>query len=377
MDERFKLAGFTSVSMLILASVMTGLSASLLPIASEFDIAPSRAGILYSLHFAGFMGLIILSLFLHGLRARLRLVTAAAALYAIALLLAGAAPGFTAVAIALFLAGGSGGLIESHTATLQVMTSRNEAEAGRLVSITQSFFAVGALVTPVYLALENRLNAHWRTLFFALAVIALVGLFLGLRMRSDRFVYVHGESGSFRWRPLLRVCLAMALYVGAEVTIFGWAPTVLELYHGVPVARARLAPTLFWIGMLGGRVLVARLTTRFSAVLLLRVSSLLGVIASLLLVSVTSESLLWTALALASVACAGIWPLIVASSGASGHETGTTITVAAGGLGATLFPYFAGIISELLPGRFILIMAAPLLLAVFLLSRRAAPAEAG
>ena len=374
MDERYKLAGFTAVSMLILASVMTGLSASLLPIASEFDIAPSRAGVLYTLHFAGFMGLIVLSLLLHGLKARLRLVTATAALYAVALFAAGVAPGFPVLAVALFLAGGSGGLIESHTATLQVMTSRNEAEAGRLVSLTQAFFAVGALVTPVYLALEDRLNAHWRTLFFALAVIALIALFLGLRMRVSRFAYVHGESGSFRWRPLLRVCLAMALYVGAEVTIFGWAPTVLELYHGVPVARARLAPTLFWIGMLGGRVLVARLTSRYSATRLLRLSSLLGVAGSLLLVLVSSEWLLWTALAVSALACAGIWPLIVASSGTSGHETGTTITVAAGGLGAALFPYLAGIISELLPGRFILVMAAPLLLAVFLLSRRPAPA---
>ena len=369
MNERFKLAGFTAVGMLILASVMTGLSASLLEIASDFGIKPSRAGILYTLHFGGFLGLIILSLLAQGLRSRLRLVTVAAAMYTVALAAAGLSPSFLLVGGALFLAGGSGGLIESHTATLQVMTSRNEAEAGSLVSITQSFFAVGALLTPVYLALEESLSADWRKLFLGLSLFGLLALIMGLRMKAERFAYVHGEVGTFLWRPLVRVSVAMALYVGAEVTIFGWAPTVMELYHDIPMSRARLAPTLFWIGMLGGRMLTARLTARISPTALLRGSSLLGVAATVLLVTVQGEWLLWIALALASIACAGIWPLIVATSGASGHETGTTITVAAGGLGATIFPYLAGISSELLPGRFILVMAAPLLLGVFLLSR--------
>lgn len=370
MNERFKLAGFTALGMLVLASVMTGLSASLLDIASDFGIPPSRAGILYTLHFGGFLGLIVLSLLLHGLRSRLRLVTAAAALYAAALTIAGVAPSFLPVAVALFVAGGSGGLIESHTATLQVMTSRNESEAGRLVALTQVFFAVGALLTPVYLALKESLNADWRTLFFFLAGVALLALLFGLRMKAERFAFVHGEGGTFVWRPLIRVSVAMALYVGAEVTIFGWAPTVMELYHDIPLGRARLAPTLFWIGMLAGRVVTARITGRFSATTLLRITSLLGVASAILLATVSAEWLLWIALALASAACAGIWPLIVATSGASGHETGTTIVVAAGGLGAAIFPYLAGITSELLPGRYILAMAAPLLLGVFFLTRR-------
>jgi FHS family glucose/mannose:H+ symporter-like MFS transporter len=374
MNERFKLAGFTAVGMLILASVMTGLSASLLEISSDFGIPPSRAGILYTLHFGGFLGLLLFSLLLHGLRARLRLVTVAAAIYAVALATAGLSPGFSLLAIALFLAGGSGGLIEGHTATLQVMTSRNEAEAGSLVSVTQSFFALGALVTPVYLALEESLAADWRKLFLGLSLLGLIALAMGLRIKAQRFAFIHGETGSFIWRPLIRVSVAMALYVGAEVTIFGWAPTVMELYHDIPLSRARLAPTLFWIGMLGGRMLTAKLTSRISATTLLRASSLLGVLATVLLVTLEGEWLLWIALVLASIACAGIWPLIVATSGASGHETGTTITVAAGGLGATIFPYLAGISSEILPGRFIVVMAAPLLIGVFLLTRQSAPA---
>ena len=379
MNERYKLAIFTALAMLVLAGVMTGLSSSLLDIASDFNIAPSRAGILYTLHFSGFLGLILLSLFFHGLQNRLRVVVLGAALYTVALAVAGLAGNLILLSAALFIAGGSGGLIESHTATLQVMTSRDEAEAGRLVAITQTTFAVGALLTPVYLSLKETIGADWRKLFLALTVVTFISLLFGLRMKASRFSFVHGEGGTLLWRPLVRVAIAMALYVGAEVIIFGWAPTVMELYHDIPLARARLAPTLFWIGMFAGRVVTARITGRFSPTALLRITSHLGVFAAVLLALVSSEWLVWVSLGLASVACAGIWPLIVATTGSSGHETGTTITVAAGGLGAAVFPFLAGITSEFLPGRFILATAAPLLLGVYFLTRRsdAVPERAG
>jgi hypothetical protein len=70
MTQQTRLATFTAVSMFIFASVVNGLSASLLAIAGDFGIPPSRAGILFSLHFAGFIVLITLSLVLHGLRRR-------------------------------------------------------------------------------------------------------------------------------------------------------------------------------------------------------------------------------------------------------------------------------------------------------------------
>ncbi len=372
MTERIKLAAFTAVSMLVLSSVVTGLSASLLEIASGFDIPPSRAGILYTLHFSGFMGFIVLSLLVRGLRSRLLLITSFAAIYVAALLIAGLTPFFPLLAAALVFAGGSGGVIESHTTTLQVMTSKNEAESGRLVSITQAFFALGALLAPVYLSMEASIGADWRYLFLALSVVAVVALLIGLSLKARRFEHAPAQSGTFYWRPLVRICTAMAFYVGAEVVIFGWAPTVMELYHDVPVGRARLAPTLFWMGILGGRLVTARLTTRFTATALLQFFSLLGAAAAVMLVVVSTEPLLWIGIVIASLACAGIWPLIIATTGSAGHETVTTIAVAAGGLGASVFPYLAGRIAELLPGTFILSLAAPLLIGVFVLSRNKA-----
>jgi len=377
MTERIKLASFTAVSMLVLASVVTGLSASLLDIAESFNIPPSRAGILYTLHFSGFMGFILLSLLVRGLRSRLTLLLIFAGIYAVALLVAGLTPLFLPLALALVFAGGSGGIIESHTTTLQVITSKNEAEAGRLVSFTQAFFALGALLAPVYLSLEQLSRPGWRSLFLGLSVLAVVALISGLFIKPVRFEHAPAVNRPLQMRGLIRGCTAIAFYVGAEVIIFGWAPTVMQLFHDVPAGRARLAPTLFWIGILGGRLLTARLTVRFSAGTLLKILSLLGAASSIMLVCVETEPLLWIGVALASLSYAGIWPLIIATTGSSGHEMVTTITVAAGGLGASLFPYLAGRIAEVLPGPFILSLSAPLLLAVFALVRRPPPPKKG
>ena len=372
MTERIKLASFTALTMLVLASVGTGLSASLLEIAESFRITPSRAGILYTLHFSGFMGFILLTLLIRGLRARLLLITVFAGVYVAALLTAGTTSAFALLALALVFAGGAGGIIESHTTTLQVITALNEAEAGRIVSITQAFFALGALLAPVYLALTQPLGANqWRSLFLALSVISTAALLVGIFIKAERFQHQPTQNSKIRWRPVLRGCTAIGLYVGAEVVIFGWVPTVMQLYYDVPAARAKLAPTLFWMGILGGRLVTARLTTRFSATALLRVLTLTGAAASVLLVWAGSEALLWLAVALAAISFSGIWPLIIATTGSSGHETVTTLAVAAGGLGASIFPYIAGRIAEVLPGPFILSISAPLLLVVFFLTRKA------
>lgn len=357
--------------LLVLASVGTGLSASLLEIAETFRIAPSRAGILYSLHFSGFLGFILLTLLVRGLRARLILITVFAGVYVAALLTAGTASVFVLLAAALIFAGGAGGIIESHTTTLQVITAVDEAEAGRIVSVTQAFFALGALIAPVYLSLSQSFGAHqWRTLFIALSVISALALLIGILIRPERFQHPPTENGAIRWRPVIRGCTAIGLYVGAEVVIFGWVPTVMQLFHGVPAVRAKLAPTLFWMGILGGRLVTARLTKRFSATALLRVLTLTGAAASVLLVVVSSEPLLWLAVALAALSFSGIWPLIIATTGSSGHETVTTIAVAAGGLGASIFPYIAGRFAEFLPGPFILSLSAPLMIVVFFLTRK-------
>jgi fucose permease len=369
MREQVKLTAFASASMLVLSGVMTGLSASLSEIAETFSIAQTRAGVLYTIHFAGFLSFVFFSLVVRGLRRRLWLVLITAAVYVMALLGAGFSASLLLLGVALFLAGGSGGILESHTATLQVMTAGSEAEASRAVSITQVFFAVGALGAPLYLSITADTAGSWRPLLLGLSAVAAVAVVVGLFMRAGRFDTVRGEGGSLHIKSLLGACAALTLYVGAEVTLFGWAPTVMETYRGIPEARARLAPTVFWIGILVGRVLVARISGRLSPRTLLAVSSWLGAVGALMLSLVGSEALLWTAVLLAALGSAGIWPLVVATTGSAGGELATPITIGAGAMGAAIFPYLAGLTAELMPGQFIPIVAAPLLVGVFFLTR--------
>jgi FHS family glucose/mannose:H+ symporter-like MFS transporter len=374
MNERIRLTAFASTTMLVLSGVMTGLSATLVGIAGEFGIAPSRAGILYTLHFSGFMAFIVASLSIRGLRRRLILSATAAGVYAVALATAGTASTFTLLAIALVVVGGCGGIVESHTSTLQVMTSADEGEAGRLLSVTQVFFAIGALAAPLYLAAGSRHEPRWRSLFLLLGGIAVAALVIGVFLRTDRFRYVHGENSRLHIGTTTKLSLALMMYVGAEVTLFGWIPTVMEYFRGIPAGRARLAPSVFWLGMLAGRMVTAKLTHYVKPHALLQISGLIAIAATVTVTLAGKEPLIWAALAVASLAYAGIWPLIVGSSGSAGHESATVIAVASGGLGAAIFPYLAGRTAEVLPGSFIPLLAAPLLGVMLLLSNsRRAP----
>lgn len=374
MKEQIRLAMFASIAMLVLSSVMTGISSSLVDMAAEFDVSASRAGIFYTIHFIGFVVVIGLSLFVHGLRGRLILTVLTTAAYAAALVTAGLASHLAVVLAAIFICGGSGGILESHTSTMQVMTTRSESEAGTYVSFTQVFFAVGALLAPVYLALRGG-SADWRGLFFILAAIAVAAFLAGSTVRSRRFDVVRGENGTMQVRSLVRVSVALVFYVGAEITLFGWIPTVMELFRDIPVAHARLAPSVFWMGMLGGRIVIGRLTPRFGARRLLRWSAIVGVGSTIGLTLVVPEAWMWVMVVITALASAGIWPLLVATSGSAGHETATTIAVAAGGIGGAVFPYLAGLTAEVLPGNFIPLIAAPLFVMVVLLSGRKSLAE--
>lgn len=141
-----------------------------------------------------------------------------------------------------------------------------------MVSISQIFFALGALIIPVVFALFTDYSEIWRPVFGALAVVSILTIVAGFRVRQERFGVIHGENGSSNIATLVYTSISLAFYVGAEVTLFGWAPSV------------------FWIGMLLGRIVVARLTARYRPIVLLRVSALRGIGSALLMSLAVSEA---------------------------------------------------------------------------------------
>jgi fucose permease len=143
----------------------------------------------------------------------------------------------------------------------------------------------------------------------------------------------------------------------------------MELFYAVPAERARLAPSLFWAGMFTGRMLVSWLAQLVPSQRLLSYSAAVAITGTILFVLATRESLLWIAIAVAALGCAGIWPLLVSDGALHGSSRAPAFIVAAGGLGAATFPYLAGLVGALLGGRLIPALAIPLLVGVFVLVR--------
>ncbi len=77
---------------------------------------------------------------------------------------------------------------------------------------------------------------------------------------------------AFNPRLLLGMVIAGFTYVGAEMTMNIWLPKFQIDVFGSSDTLASLAVTLFWVGLIAGRLLVMTLTRRFSPARLLLVS---------------------------------------------------------------------------------------------------------
>lgn len=189
-----------------------------------------------------------------GLRA---VLAAGAGLFALGLAIVAAAGG-PELLLAGFLAAGAGfGALDSGINHLYVrLFPGARAVALNLVHL---FFAVGAAGAPVTLALLLP-RVGWRAAYGAMALAALAlaaALLRTCRMEAEPGRRQPTPAEALRWvRAVAPAAAAIALYVGVEVTVSGWAYTFLAREAGASAVLAGSGISLFWAGLALGRLLL-------------------------------------------------------------------------------------------------------------------------
>ena len=113
-------------------------------------------------------------------------------------------------------------------------------------------------------------------------------------------------------KPLFWAFVAAAvMYAFAEGTFSNWAVLYLHEGQGVSQATAGLALSVFWGGLVGGRLLVSALVTRISSQTVWLVLPLLMIAAFLLLPVVEGATGGIAVFALAGLGCSAFFPLII------------------------------------------------------------------
>jgi FHS family glucose/mannose:H+ symporter-like MFS transporter len=149
----------------------------------------------------------------------------------------------------------------------------------------------------------------------------------------------------FNPRLMLGMAIAGFTYVGAEMTVDIWLPKFQIDVFGSSDTLASLAVTLFWVGLVSGRLLVMTLTRRFSAARLLLVCA--GTLAVFIVAAALVPS---RGLSLVLVVGAGLGAS--ASYGLIGSYAGrfpgwqsavaTSLFILSGTVGSIAFPYIMG-----------------------------------
>ena len=286
------------------------------------------------------------------------------------------------LAVGLALAAGFAfGLVEAGIGTFVLMAAKdNQAVA---MSKLEVFFGIGALLMP-FLSSYLIVQGVWSYSFLVLGMSALL---MTVAWRKLSFGYLdellahRASQDQVRERTgfersmigiLLLFMVVFFLYVGAEITIVNFLPSIFIEAWNASSSVSTLSVTAFWLAMVIGRLFAGVIAEKLSYFRFLCIACLGSLVS---LVALAYSHSLWAGFSFVlalGLFMAGIFAvaLIYANQRLPGMtEQATSLLIASGGLGGALLPLAVGwgmdrFQAQMAIWFFAAIMAAELLLLV-------------
>ncbi|WP_407272099.1 MFS transporter [Radiobacillus sp. PE A8.2] len=219
------------------------------------------------------------------------------------------------------------------------------------------FFGIGSLVMPIisgWLAATDL----WRFSFLVLGLYALVICGIWMKVSFGSFENLMGKSkdipenhddenpifGKNRYL-FIGFILFFLIYVGTEVSVMNFLPSILVNKLGTETFAATLAVTIYWGAMVAGRLGAGYLAERMNYVRYLLVCCFGTVVFIASLGFITSLWMGYLLIILIGLMMAGIFgiALVYANQMLPGStERNTSILIASGGLGGIFLPLLTG-----------------------------------
>ncbi len=340
--------GFLACLFLLFGTSMTVIGATLPRILEDFGWSYGTAGAVIAANAVGYFG----SMYAAG-RLVGRIGPRAAAVIGLSLVSGGlalfaASPG-PALNLALYALIGIGQGFLEILVNWSVMRMDRE---GRAMSLMHAAFSIGAVAGPFVVGWLLAFDRPWTLVYRGMALLFGVLLAAGLALPFDRLgrETVSAKAGgrpSVRDRAYGLGFAVLFLYVGAELGISNWAAELFVRSFGRPEATGSFMVSLFWLGLLAGRLGIPLLLPRARQEKVLIVLSAGLTVSTILLAAAAfagppAALLGAVSVALAGLSCSSIYPIVMflegrAHPGAEGAAMG--FAGAGGGLGAFLFPF--------------------------------------
>lgn len=263
------------------------------------------------------------------------------------------------------IAGFGFGMVEAAIGALVIgFIHDNKAVA---MSRLEVFFGIGACVMPVLGSVLITMGV-WKISFPILAVMSLGMLLLwsftsfgsmntvlakqasgqenstgsGTDIQGEKAPSHYGRSGL----PLLFIMiLFFVLYVGIEMSLVNFLPSILIEHSGTNSALGTLGVSFFWVAMVVGRLFAGHLSEKWGYGRYLLVNGFGALLIMTVIPLITGLAMSYSLILLLGLLMAGLFAigLIFTNQILPGTaERTTSLLIAAGGLGGALMPLLTG-----------------------------------
>ena len=346
--SRQKRAAFLAlfVNFLVFGAITTIIGATLPMVIQSLRWNDLEAGVVIAAHSVGYFSATFCSGVLVARLGFPRLISLGLLLQAIGVSCFGAQAAVAWNVAAFLLVGVGQGATE--LVTNYCVVQMEAAGSSRLMNLMHSAFTVGAILAPVFTAWFAGRLLDWRVTYVLLGALSvgLAAFFLGpvLRFLQPAETSVLSRRNvleAVRHRFLLLLTFILFLYVGVEMGISAWIAVYFVRVFAVPEAGAAYLVSLYWAGILIGRIGLSLFWQRSEKTLLLL---LFSAFSTCCLVGAMVSNVAWAAALCffgAGLGYSVIYPLVMSVVGAAyPQQRGVAIGLAAagGGIGMCLFP---------------------------------------
>ena len=334
----------------VLAMILSATGLALPRLQEELGLTSVQQGSLISIQFFGFAIAILLGGTLADRFGNLKILRLAFLGLGVATFIFGAASTYWMTLAGVLFIGAFGSIVQNGiTSAAASYDSKNGISN---LPFIQTFFTVGAIITPLLLLFFMLQLNKWRYAYYIVAGMCVVMAFITLRYRDEDQKKASSMKEAFlQYKKVFKeptyliAPFALFLYVGAEIGVWGFAPMFFES-QGYGKTSGILSSVLIWVSMFIGRTISVRLLKRFDMCKIMLVYGVLALV-SLILVMFSNQStaILW--IGISGFAYAPFYALLVSwMTKLTGEKSSTILafTMAMGGLGPVLFGWLTGII---------------------------------
>jgi MFS transporter, FHS family, glucose/mannose:H+ symporter len=228
-----------------------------------------------------------------------------------------------------------------------------------IINVGHGFFAIGALASPFITSTLVDKQINWRLTYLIVIGFVVISLISYLLVNKKRQVSSLEEREPVPIKTIFRhkkkniylvlTALMMLFYVMSEVTVFSWAPTFFRVMKSFDLNSASLVASVFWIGILLGRLIISFLSYKFKAGILLISLAIISLVGLILSIFPSSQTINFLGIGIIGIGFSGIPPLLISSAGrilGSGKEISLTILFVVGVTSGSLIPFLISILAN-------------------------------